>query len=271
MHRQTTQSEQCPIPEELIHAAALWYRGGYTCKAPGGYVREYNPFHPNGSRRGLVMQHRLVMERHLGRLLNGAEVVHHKNGDRTDNHISNLELMKSQTHHMRHEHAERRNARYLQDPGLVQKVLEAAKNPRSTMSQLTDISSKTIRRICEDHGVAWESGSGLTEQQVRKALQGRSTEQAARLLEVHPQTLRNNFDHLLEKRRSPGWYEPYKQEIQQIAKDHSMAEAARQFGTHRAVIRKLIRRWSEQDAKRAAPDTQPPLKHEHTAQDMGQR
>ncbi len=58
-----------------------------------------------------VAAHRLVAATILERDLEPGEVVHHINGDKTDNRPENLRVLPSQQHHMVLEHLERRKAR----------------------------------------------------------------------------------------------------------------------------------------------------------------
>lgn len=58
--------------------------------------------HPHATKNGYVLYHRIVMENHLGRLLNEDEVVHHKNHDKLDNRIENLEVLNNKEHNRKH-------------------------------------------------------------------------------------------------------------------------------------------------------------------------
>jgi hypothetical protein len=58
-----------------------------------GYVELTNmQGHPNARKNGRIFEHVAVMSERLGRPLEAHENVHHKNGQRDDNSIENLEL-----------------------------------------------------------------------------------------------------------------------------------------------------------------------------------
>lgn len=68
----------------------------------GDYLYAVVPLHPKRTKNNYVLMHRVVMENHLGRLLDTNEVVHHKDGNKHNNDISNLEVLTSQEHSRLH-------------------------------------------------------------------------------------------------------------------------------------------------------------------------
>ena len=78
-----------------------WNGGKRTTKK--GYAQILQKDHPRADVAGYVMEHIFIMSEHLGRDITLDEVVHHKNGLKSDNRVENLEVM-SFGEHTKHHH-----------------------------------------------------------------------------------------------------------------------------------------------------------------------
>ena len=92
---------------QLDRATAFDNNGAYRWKiekviSKGDYLYAKVSGHPNATKYGYVLYHRIVMENHLGRLLNSNEVVHHKDGNKKNNNIENLIVLKADEHSRLH-------------------------------------------------------------------------------------------------------------------------------------------------------------------------
>lgn len=88
-------SRSCHIKSQLRELANGW-KGGRIYKHE--YVYIYQPQHPYVNAGGYIAEHRLVMEKKLGRYLLPTEVIHHKNGVCDDNREENLRLSSNGEH-----------------------------------------------------------------------------------------------------------------------------------------------------------------------------
>jgi hypothetical protein len=84
---------------QTYHSRECWrahrdeVRRGKRHKRSDGYVELWRPEHPAAQpSTGFIMEHRVVMEGMIGRVLRSSEEVHHRNGQRSDNRPENLEL-----------------------------------------------------------------------------------------------------------------------------------------------------------------------------------
>lgn len=70
----------------------------------GKYIMVYSPDHPNHHKKTkYVLEHRLIVEKSISRLLSKKEVVHHIDNNGTNNNIKNLIVFSSPyTHRLHH-------------------------------------------------------------------------------------------------------------------------------------------------------------------------
>jgi hypothetical protein len=99
------KGNRLPPPPRTKGSKHPQWKGGRR-KNSQGYILIYSPNHPRKNKQNCVREHRLVVEKHIGRFITEGEVVHHKNHIRTDNRIENLQLL-TKVEHDRLTNAER--------------------------------------------------------------------------------------------------------------------------------------------------------------------
>ena len=86
-----------------------YWKGGITYKRPKGnytgvkYVKCPDEYLQMARKDGYIMEHRLVMAKHLNRLLTRTEVVHHIDHNPANNNIENLMLFENNSLHKKYE------------------------------------------------------------------------------------------------------------------------------------------------------------------------
>jgi len=79
-------------------------QGGGKHKTGDGYISVFVPrhdfFRTMASKSGYVLEHRLVMAKHLKRCLLPWEIIHHINGIKEDNRLENLKLLSGREYHL---------------------------------------------------------------------------------------------------------------------------------------------------------------------------
>lgn len=103
----TTRNELCSKKcayeyKSKISNHKLYMENGYLVKFKNGY-----------NKKGNAKLHRLIMEEHLGRKLKSSEVIHHIDGNKLNNDISNLKVMTRGEHSKLHRKQDLENGKEL--------------------------------------------------------------------------------------------------------------------------------------------------------------
>ena len=105
-HCLNTRCLSCANKKRLQGDTNPRWNNGVRYDASHGFYIRIKPEHPfyqmsmSAGGQRYIAKHRLVVAMSIGRPLEKWEVVHHVNGDNTDNRLENLELLGSQTEHL---------------------------------------------------------------------------------------------------------------------------------------------------------------------------
>jgi len=128
-----------------------------------GYVLIKKPNYPYTQKSGYIPEHKYKTEKKIGRPLKENEIVHHKNGDKTDNRLENLELMTRKQHVKHHHIGAKRSKSAIKNMKAAQKEkyskMEKSDHPyfkKVNIEKALELKEKglTVKEICEKFSIS---------------------------------------------------------------------------------------------------------------------
>lgn len=99
-------------------AASVLWKGGRVVNYHGYVLVKVGRNHPWADKQGYILEHRLIVGQVLGRKLEPHEPVHHKDHNKTNNALENLEYCSSPAWHGVH-HRKRSDLRHPNEPNPI--------------------------------------------------------------------------------------------------------------------------------------------------------
>lgn len=133
-----------------------------------GYYALSMPEHPFSDKRGRIYEHRLIMEKHLGRHLLPSEYIHHKDGDKTNNDLNNLVLMTHKEHIHAHSNPDAK-WELLDDIGWLTKQIESGVSAVK-IAKIIGCGDYAVRKYLDKHNIRKPTPGGSTTPQYPELL-----------------------------------------------------------------------------------------------------